>query len=153
MKMRTVGIRRIAYHEAGHAVMAWRKGLIHSVSILNDGDMDGVVRHSMNYYRYDDERIRICYAGPIAEAKIAKIGLGRVLLTTGSDDFKQILEIVQEFENEGIKLDFKDIIKWTKIHVYSRWSAVIALATALITRKEITGEDVNRIIEKAIEID
>ncbi len=131
--------------------MAWRKGLVHSVSILRDGDKGGVVRHSMNYYRYDDERIRVCYAGPIAEAKIAKVSLGKVLFTTGIDDLMEILEITKEFKNAGIKLDFKDIIKWTKIHVYSRWSAVISLAAALILQKEIAGEDVNRIIEKALE--
>ena len=75
--------RRVAtaFHEAGHAVVAWRRGLkVHSATIVPTKDYSGMVRRGSLGVRLDidgsnrarlraESAIVVCLAGPAAQRR------------------------------------------------------------------------------------
>ena len=92
---------QLATHEAGHAVVAWSLGFdIESVSIVADGEYRGRTRiiapTRLNSFRRMEpviqrcrtleKRVRICFAGPLAEGRFAGEALHEI---AAQNDFQQ----------------------------------------------------------------
>ena len=102
---RTKKVESIAYHEAGHAVAAWKRRIrIKQLSILSDGDSAGRMTHH-NYFsgvhpEYDTSpRIQrrlenmalVCFAGPAAQRRFNPRGYRHV---HADGDFQQAVTLL-----------------------------------------------------------
>src|SRR5262245_13692920 len=137
---------RIAHHEAGHAVIAYRLGIeVKFVTILPDHDSAGHVTHGDLFCggtgsdRAALERaIKICLAGQMAEALlysrfrrrwrsvdyVCAFGLARYLTGWGAHEFIRY----QERETQAL----------LNLH----WKDVQRVARALLEHYELTGTEV-----------
>jgi hypothetical protein len=146
--------KRVCYHEAGHAVMAWRKGIVYSVSALPDEKRRGFIKFHGSC-NLDEENIRICLAGYTAYAIWMKISYFAAMVDGGMDDFKKAKETSAEYSrilSNGCSAS--EIMKRaecdTKSWIRSYWPAVEALSKALYVNGSLNGKEVKGIIIKEI---
>jgi ATP-dependent Zn protease len=137
-------IKRIAYHEAGHAVAAYRfKHEADTISIVPD-PLTGILGFSREEYESMDgstsvEQIIVLYAGWAAEHKY--------------DSNSNPLESVGDTEKAGYLLQYIEgetesilRIKTEKI-INENWNAIEALATALIENQTLKYDEWTNIID------
>lgn len=144
-----------AYHEAGHAVMAFLAGVtINSISIIADEGSNGRVHHRnpLRHTNLDDDTsdraydrarkmIRICLAGSVAESlferSFSKDGSGA--------DYETAVEIAVRLTGSAvgakplIELQLRQVFQIMK----ENWRLVETLAGELLIRSEMSGSDVD----------
>jgi hypothetical protein len=142
-----------AYHEAGHAVAAWKLGYRSiSASIVAVDDSVGEVRHENPYgnnARYDgselgrlriERAIIIRLAGPIAQKRYRPTSWRR---WQGGADYAVAADLaLQVWDSGEIASAF---LKWldlrAKALVEQNWPAVERLANALLQKRGAVNED------------
>ena len=138
----------IAYHEAGHAVIALRLGYEIGKVRINPKRGTGIAE-IRNRYSPDD--IRISLAGPLAEALVnpndEQIELGAFC------DRRNTRRSTREFVALGfVNSREKDILIEELLHetralVRRDEKAIAAVAEALLEHRTLTGADIKRIVE------
>jgi ATP-dependent Zn protease len=140
-----------AYHEAGHAVVAFRLGYeIKKVTIKRS-------RGSLGRYvcstprRNSPDEIKIDLAGPLAEALVNP---SNELIELGSrGDWRSIRRSTREFEalrfigdDEGDIL-IEELLHDTRALVRRDAEAIARVAAALLKHETLTGDDIKRLME------
>ncbi len=148
-----------AYHEAGHAVVAYFLGVrLKKVSIIPDKDYVGIVLHekvvrglapeidtSLRNFNRMEKLARIAIAGNIAQ-KIHSPRSG----DGASSDRQTVADMA--FRLNGSSEAASAWIKWLAIGVTDtlklRWDFVDAVAHELVRQKELTREQVAALVAK-----
>ena len=169
-------LKRIAYHEAGHAVMAyWLRRRIRQVTVIPDPDrgslghlekgkgqhlsaLEWVGANSPIKLRVGAEReAMISFAGLAAEQIL--LGSTRHYRQSGSDFAyaTQCLSYLTDYDGGRNDTDELDAYsKWlyertrATLTVSYLWQAVEALANELLARKHVGGKEARQIIKEAI---
>lgn len=159
-----------AYHEAGHAVAAYLLScpIMHVSIVPNEEEgteghcASGYGRHPPDFVpeQMDDDdvatrrvlerRIMICFAGNAAERAFR--GESDAVYPGSGSDFWRASELAGFVASEGSDecLAFQ---QWLHLQIDRRltrphiWAAVTAVATALLERKELSGQRVRQIIQ------
>ena len=141
--------QRIAHHEAGHAVVAWAKGLrLLKVSI---GDDDG----ESEYVETDDElrarlgereslvaKVIVRYAGEFAQMRWQAECLAFGCDQDGADAIASALRL-SELEGRDRR---KELREATEDLVARNWPRITALAGELLRYRTLCGDDAVRCI-------
>lgn len=157
-----VEIEAAAYHEAGHTVAAHHLGLRYrSVFVMSNGE--GKFEHEYLYedratgqwFRAPDptpeQSLVLSFAGPVAQRRFK----GRVGSRWNNGDINQMDEIALSAWGDSLLALLK--IRESKGRAYrlikkpENWTAVEAIARALIDRHCLRYEEAEAIIEAAIE--
>ena len=174
--MRHSRLKRTAYHEAGHAVMAyWLRRRIHHVTIIPDSDSDSLGHLSKARlamlseaeweFRIDtgdlsrlrqkvEGEILISFAGQVAEELLTN---RKRRLAGSASDYQFITTALI-----CLTSDMGDELTAYSNWLYERtrailsqgmvWRAVQALAAELLTRRYIAGKQARQIIQDAVSI-
>lgn len=155
-----------AYHEAGHAVAAWRLGVglsKQALSIVPNEDSVGRINHSNPLFRVDLEmdksdraRLRaekvaqICLAGGVAQRRFNARSYRHAHI---KPDLHEAVNVLGYFA-EGDELEaYLRLIQVRARHMFNRpfvWRCVQALAGALLARKQLSAREVKRIIHATV---
>jgi hypothetical protein len=150
--MKKKELARIAYHEAGHAVMHLinKKRFKKITTIPNDKHLGAVMDYGVNDWApsYNpDKEVMIYFAGEIAENKYS--GKKRIKYHGCAGTALDIgLSIYGEGETCNAYLTY--LFYHTKDYVDSYWSAIDALAKKLIEKREIGYFEAREIVFCAI---
>lgn len=155
---------QIAYHEAGHAVLAWTFGLVFErVSIVPTEDYSGVVMMDFSgavMNEYDTEVLRAraltLLAGPVAVEILTGTSTdwGEWWGHPGTDidEYKELALRLGWHEMDGGVMDLQppmeERIAQVRGLLESRWAAVEALAGALLQDRDVSGPDAVEVMEK-----
>ena len=138
----TMGSRRkryVAFHEAGHAVVADFFGVGFVVSI---GDEPKVSLETT----YIAVACQVVFGGPLAQAKYQRRGLFDILITEGCCDMEYIEAQAEMWDALGLKDTMRSGWKKGAQKVISeRWDLVTAVAERLIECGTLTSEEVRTI--------
>ncbi len=165
---------RCAYHEAGHAVVAWASGLIvRKVTIVPEGDRKGHVnldfppRETLPPDKVIAAALSLqTLAGPMAERRLlvgeCSVGafeafIERLLTcveqrledpTVGSvEDILDLWRCINGFELTDDKAWIRDRIRDAIVFVNAWWPAIENVAAALLEQETIDGRDFERLID------
>ena len=147
---------QLAIHEAGHAAAAWYSGLeVENVSISGDSESDGrtviVAPPRLRSYknvapvlrrcRSVEARIRICFAGPLAEGRFAGETL-RIL--AANNDFTQGVLLLRDLADTHVERErIGDyLVKETQKLIRRRWREIDLLASALIANGDLNSAEI-----------
>jgi hypothetical protein len=148
--------RATAYHEAGHAVMAFHLGVAPArkgVTIVPDGDASGryhrgAIRDWKNSewdssaaaHRRMENTILICLAGPAAHRIFNPRGFRNYHTR---DDYEIAADFALRMQGsvELMNAYFKWLGVKTKAIVKIRWRLIEALAKELLVRKKMSGTE------------
>jgi hypothetical protein len=157
--MRSAQREATAYHEAGHAVAAWRLGAgPRSVTIIPRSDSQGELSFEspVSNIHFDlngsdrtrnrgERAIIICLAGPIAQRRFAPRSWRQ---WHGVSDYHAALDIALRL-NESSRAA-KAHLKWLEIRtenlVESSWSFVERVATALSVRGTLSSDEIRSLL-------
>lgn len=166
--MKTMALRRIAIHEAGHAVVAWQLGVrLRKVTVKPDGDYLGKMWHRQTHNADDwdaaggsedraqvrlGRKVKIAFAGPLAEKRAFPRTRWRRHASSDINDAADIIAHV--YFNERAQYLWSSLL-WleTELLLGEGWLAVVALADQLITRQTLTGRDARDVILEAFALD
>lgn len=151
-------LRLIAFHEAGHAVMAQLCGQrITEVEIVGDEDHAG----SVQSLRFADEhgpnqesgipsapterRLLCVAAGMVAENLVS----GRGQWDDSCEDLDAAVHLAMKVVGDCERvIPYLEIVReHTEDLLRRNWTAVEALADVLVKRRRMTGEEVRRLLE------
>ena len=150
--------RSVAYHEAGHAVVAWVFGLdIERVSIGSSEEYLGIMRGGSfdeDDYNVLEAHALTTLAGEVAVEILtgASVDWGQWWGSSGSDidSYTGIAHRLGWFAMDGDVMDLNPVIKkraaQTRSLIQERWAAVESVAAALLKEDEVSGEDAIRIM-------
>jgi hypothetical protein len=156
-------LTRTAYHEAGHAVMAWRLWrAITSVSI--DAEVAGngfcaaqswalflVSQGAKPHDRLIQDDIDLALAGPLAEWRHARIRGLICPITSKSEDISEAWELCRHWSGGDGRFLFAlsqlAVKRW--LQRPKTWRAVEALAAKLLALYCLSGDTVYNIIDAA----
>jgi hypothetical protein len=146
--------KTVCYHEAGHAVMAWRKGIVYSISVISGVGFRGFVKCKGPGFMDDDE-IRILLAGYTACAIGTKSSYFYCMMNGGMSDFRKAEKLADEFSKlQSNRVSPNEIMKRaeydTRHWINTLWPAVQALTEVLYLKGGLNGKDAKRIIRKAL---
>ena len=153
-------VYQAAIHEAGHVLAAWTQGLdVESAALSFDDDIDGrtliIPRVRLNdgdgvaalwdSCRSVEKRVRIAFAGPIAEGRFAG---GALNMNAANNDFQRGILLLRELadtpaEREAIG-DF--LHAQTEKLVRRHWKKLNELAAELVAHREICSEQIEAIL-------
>jgi ATP-dependent Zn protease len=146
--------RSIAYHEAGHAVVAYRLGIeVEHVTIVPDHDSRGHFVHADLFCapgcgsdRANLERaIKISLAGPLAQARLLR-RLDR--RRGGRQDYDCASGLARYLAGSAGEREFlRYQERRTHALVDHFWNEIELVAQALIERDQLSGAEVKDIIE------
>jgi ATP-dependent Zn protease len=137
--------QRIAYHEAGHAVVVLRLGYkLKDVTIKPNGRAEGMTNYEKRGGLVSDG-IKIILAGSLAESLFD----GKVSLKTdgSGNDWRAIRKWYPEF----CARDVREIGEETKLLVQRHREAIARVARALLERETLTGDDVKRLADGGLQ--
>jgi hypothetical protein len=146
-----IPLKHIAYHEAGHAVIALRLGYeVKWVTIKPRRRSLG--RAEIQHGSPSPDDIRIDLAGPLAEALVNPTPFHEKIQLGSRGDWRNTGRSVREFvalefigDQEGdILID--ELLQETKALVRRDREAISRVAEALLTRKTLTGAEIKRIM-------
>ena len=144
----------VAYHEAGHAVVAHALGdRIEDITIESIEYGDGVQRGLTRHWREGtplkklEDELQTAQAGWLATKIAFDSVIGR------ADDRRRIARAFEEYgahwsDEERLALRRRGLAGALAILDF-RWPAVKALAAALVEQRSLSGAEVHRIIEEA----
>lgn len=155
----------VAYHEAGHAVMAYEQRLrIREVSILPEATSAGhvdriaaIIGERPDIGRVTD-RVRMKVERDVlvalAGATAQRIRNPRSVRAWHGESDRAVAEgllahISPDFEELVAYLNLLDIRARVQLEHFLTWPAVEALAAALLERKVLTGTEARRVIRDA----
>lgn len=122
--------RRVAFHEAGHAVFHTMHGdLIDRVTIVPGRDYAGQVTFQESSSSGTFSRLMCLLAGPAAEAVFS----GGLDLEGAHDDLRQMINLVAT--NLSADEETRSAIDW--------------VAQALLVKKKLTGDEVRSVMQQA----
>ncbi len=153
-------IFQTAIHEAGHVLAAWTQGLDVECAALSfdddtDGrtlivpgarltDSDGIVE-LLDRCRSVEKRIRISFAGPIAEGRFA----GHLLNSKAAhNDFQRGVLLLRELADSQAEREAigNYLHMQTEKLVRRHWKQLNQLATELVTHGEICSEQIEAVL-------
>jgi ATP-dependent Zn protease len=149
-------LKRTAYHEAGHAVMAMAKGCaLRRISIRPRGDLLGSTMAGTRRVGpvADQKNIAVALAGHIGE-QMAVGKLAAAALEGSLDDMTAAYKLMRR---RGFKTHAAQEQEYWRVglavhdELRARWRAVRALARALLEREHLSGKEARRIIREALE--
>jgi ATP-dependent Zn protease len=147
--------RPTAYHEAGHAVVAYRLGVeVEHVTIVPDhfsrghfafGDL--FCARGLGSDRANLERaIKICLAGPLAQRRFRRRSYCR---RNGRQDYDCATGLARYLVGSAGEREFvRYQERCTKVLVDHYWSEIERVAQALLERDQLSGVEVKDIIEE-----
>jgi ATP-dependent Zn protease len=158
-------LKRTAYHEAGHAFVAWREGLpVKRVTIKPHDGLLGAVHHGSGFMakQLDDidmaeitpairgkleKHIRVLLAGWLAERRYDRTANEQLAHT----DFRNAIDYMMMMTNSQREMDlhFALLRHQTTTMLRIGWPHVKALAAALLERETLRGKDIVAIIHKS----
>ena len=142
---RATRIRRIAYHEAGCAVAALAlDGVVTSVRI-HDQEDGGTVRYRLPDPVSDVHRIIIAMAGGVAERLRYRSPDYQPSPGVAADE-RVWLELTSHLPQNVRDAYLRKLQAQVRSLLNVNWSAVEALATALVERRNIPGAHVLKIV-------
>lgn len=147
--------RVVAYHEAGHAVVAVVLGVrFQEVTVRPDTGTDGHIRYrrpvpgSAVLEGWTDERLHrlvrreglVLFAGDHA----VKLGTGRRELQGAAGDREQMAELIGLLHSDGPigAALWRYLNRWSLELVQGHWRAVERVAGALLVRQRLTESEV-----------
>jgi ATP-dependent Zn protease len=148
-----------AYHEAGHAVIAWRLGAHpRSVTIVPKGEVQGETVQESPFIEADfvfdgsdharnrvERAIIICLAGPMAQRRFAPRSWRR---WHGGPDYVVAFDLALRVN--GSPAAAKVHMKWLEMRAQalleSVWSYVEAIASELLKRGTLSAEEIRSIL-------
>lgn len=147
--------RATAYHEAGHAVVAYRLGAeVRHVTIVPDHDSRGHFAHGDLFCalgrgsdRANLERaIKICLAGPLAQKRFRRRSYCR---RNGRQDYDCATGLARYLAGSAGEREFlRYQERRTHALVEHYWNEIELVARALLERDELSGTEVKNIIEE-----
>lgn len=155
-------LQSAAYHEAGHAVVAWYHNVkIKRVTISPDKDFLGRAQHrnpiegintawdlSTRARLRMEYLVHVCLAGPLAQRRFSLMGFRR---SHADDDCRQAGDLLNDFvvSHEEFKAYFRllEIQTQNLLDLDYLWQRVKALAAVLLERETLSGTEVRRILE------
>lgn len=151
-----------AYHEAGHAVVAWTQSLtIYSVSIDANQREAGYVLHQDGLHSGDlvfsprsgrarlgaERNIRVALAGAIAQRFFAPASLNEKHNSNDRAAVETLLEALHGEANRNLIDAHHRLLEIeTELLVSKNWPIIEAVASELIRHKQLTGARVSGII-------
>jgi hypothetical protein len=150
-----------AFHEAGHVVAAWSRGLkTHSATIdptpgfrghtLHVNPLRGI-RFNLSLARIRDRAesgIVVCLAGPEAQQRHSPRSWRA---HHGASDFKQAFDLAMGLSSSGeavrAYLDWLAIV--TRDEITTLWPQVETVAHALVARRTLTAVEVEALLARA----
>lgn len=157
--MRSAQRGATAYHEAGHAVAAWRLGAgPRAVTIMSRSDSQGEVSYQspLSNIRFDldgsdrtrnrgERTIIICLAGPIAQRRFAPRSWRR---WHGASDYHAAHEIALRLNKSSKAAEAH--LKWLEVRtedlVDSLWNFIERVAVALSVRGMLSSDEIRSIL-------
>jgi Peptidase family M41 len=167
MREGTKRLRRVAYHEAGHAVAAYVLRLpMREVSIIEEADSLGHMEHAPTpwfqpdvWYGDDrrtehriEARIICALAGPAAEARWG----GRRNRVGAGQDERNALDLADYVAGDPTGEGARLYVAWLRhraeglVRRELYWAAVEALAAELLARRRVGARRARAIIKQAI---
>jgi hypothetical protein len=149
-----------AYHEAGHAVMAWRLGgRVQHVTIEPDDD-DGPERYGDTQVRWRRSKftaaelaasaVQVSLAGPVAEMIYTGDPFHPGLVAEWADDWRQAWAAAEPLlPDERKRLE---LLERTTLRLYRElgndavWAAIAAVADHLLAHDRLDREDLEDIL-------
>lgn len=147
---------QLAIHESGHAAAAWYCGLeVENVSILGDSESDGRtlivapprvssfqdVAPVIRRCRSLEARVRICFAGPLAEGRFAG---EKLRLSAANNDFTQGVLLLRHMADSHVERErIGDyLVKETQKLIRRRWREINLLASGLIANGDLNSAEI-----------
>jgi ATP-dependent Zn protease len=163
-----VTLRSTAYHEAGHAVVRYKLGLsVKAVSIVSDDNSGGRSSHRPpgEWFRPDietdarhrrriEDEVMCGWAGALAEERLGESS-DKELEVGAAQDVNTIVWFASYFT--GSDYETEAYIEWLRrrteglLNRADVWPAIEAVAAALLEEHTLTGRQVRRIIDDAME--
>lgn len=161
----TKALQSVAYHEAGHAVVAWRFGVrTKRLSIIPDeaAGSAGRLQHepyftginpefdsSPRVQRRLENMAMVCFAGPAAQRRFNPRGWRNY---HGEDDFHQAVNLLSYLASSNDQLQaYVNLIEICAHDVVSaQWHLIEDLASALLERGELTGRECRNLLREAM---
>ena len=145
-KTRYARSQRLAYHEAGHAVVAHCLG--HRINYVSTYPGKNGRQAALSKTRTDriDEEIMIYLAGQLADCLLRgkrSYSMGDVLGSGSLNDMIQVDGLAQGRDTGASDIERRTYIQWLKLRtrrlLMLHWSSVEVLAGQLIGRKKLSG--------------
>ena len=163
--MGRITLERIAYHEAGHAFMAfYQRCTCRHASIIPD-EKDNSLGHILNGKRarveYDrispsskdrlqiEKYILVAYAGNAAERLLTRRKVSDGSHKDFQDAYDYVSLLIQDEEEVYAYLKWLQLRAENILSIRYNWFAVEVLAKELLKRKYIGGKQVRQIIRQA----
>jgi hypothetical protein len=157
--VRSKALEATAYHEAGHAVVAWDQHVgLRRISIVPDRGSAGRVHHAPIWGRYNPEwdaspqvrlrgerLIRVSLAGMIAQRRFNP---RTVRHYHGAEDHAKAVDMIFRLaaSDEHADAYMKLLEIETRIIVHQRWELIGAFAAELMIRRLMIGAEANHFI-------
>jgi len=153
----------VAYHEAGHAVIAWRLGLLRKkgASIVpNDYSSgrvhsrrgrgeDGHTSNSGQAQLLAERYVMLCMAGIEAQRRHNPRSARSWQFESDRDQAIDWLGTVCEFSSDQFAAYWKLLQIRTRDMVQLHWKQIEAVAARLLVSKTLTGEQVRQVIHES----
>lgn len=150
-----------AYHEAGHAIIAWNLGYQPTTASIEAGnDSVGQVRHENPFpgisFKFDgsdiarlkiERAIMICLAGPLAQKRYRRSSWRR---WHGAADYATATELALRAcgSNEIASAFLKWLELRTKSLVADHWRTIERVAIALLQRSTLSHDEIASLVLK-----
>ena len=152
-------LEAVAYHEAGHAFMAWKEGVrIHRLSIVPDESTNGRVKHEspLKGVRLDidnsgrarvraEKHIRIYLAGPIAQRKHRPSSWRQWHGRSDHDEAADLIFRVTGSDEEA-NAYIKRLSIQTSNMLKANWPLVSRLAVAALEHRTLPWRDIKQVL-------
>lgn len=160
-----VNAQSSAYHEAGHAVVAWYHNInLELITLGAAEDETGRTQHVDPLQGIDTawgptvaDRIRmeqligVCLAGPLAQRKFSLVGFRRA---HAEDDWQQAVDLLSYFvvTHEELEAYFRLLEIQTRnlLNLDFVWKSIANLAAVLLECRTLSGAEINRIIQESM---
>ncbi len=163
-------LQATAYHEAGHAVVAWWLGVgIRRATIIpdkSDNSRGHVLNHSLRPSTYEgieladpfdtsrlraEKRVMVSMAGEMAQRRFNPHS---VRFYHASSDREYIIGVLERYAiwRDGIRdtrPHHKLLQGWTEMILSRLWYVVETVANALLERRTLSGKDLRAVMLKA----
>jgi hypothetical protein len=139
----------VAFHEAGHAVLADYFDALESVALSQEQELAG---HAIVYGSHIDDTIMaiVHWGGVLAQARYQKVRMEVAILTAGRRDMQFVRKAAARHPLFVFRSETQERIKesWrceARQILSERWTAVKAVATALLEQRRLGKQAVRKL--------